>query len=101
MSVIREPTLIAGAVRALILAAVAFGLQLSPEQIGAVMLAVEAVLTLVNRALVTPNAAPRLELAKPVEVAGTADTPPPDAIVARRVDVIPGSPTDTLAGGAR
>lgn len=83
-AILREPTLIAGAVRAVILAAVAFGLRMEPEQIGALMLAVEAVLTLVNRAYVTPTAAPKLELGTPVLVEGTGDQPPPDAVVAVR-----------------
>lgn len=52
----REPVAIAGAIRAIILCAVAFGLQWTPEQIGATMLAVEAVLTLIIRSRVTPDA---------------------------------------------
>lgn len=52
---LNEPTLIAGAIRAIILCAVSFGWDLTVEQIAQVMLALEAVLTLVNRALVTPN----------------------------------------------
>lgn len=84
MSVIlKEPTLFAGAVRAVILCAVAFGLRLTPEQIGATMLAVEAVLTLLNRAVVTPTSQPTLALGTPVTIAGAPnDVPPPDAVVA-------------------
>jgi hypothetical protein len=52
----KEPVVIAGAVRAIILAAVAFGLELTPEQIAATMLAVEAVLTLLTRQSVTATA---------------------------------------------
>lgn len=52
---LNEPTLIAGAVRAVILCAVAFGLDWSVDQVAALMLAVETVLTLVTRAVVTPN----------------------------------------------
>lgn len=52
---LNEPSLIAGALRAIILAGTAFGLKWTAEQIAATMLAVEAVLTLVTRALVTPN----------------------------------------------
>jgi hypothetical protein len=52
---LNEPTLIAGALRAIILCAVSFGWELTVEQIAQIMLALEAVLTLVNRALVTPN----------------------------------------------
>jgi hypothetical protein len=50
-----EPTLLAGAVRAIIAAAVTFGLKWTPDQIGSTILAVEAVLTLVNRSMVTAN----------------------------------------------
>ena len=79
-----EPTLVAGAVRAVLLCAVAFGLRWTPEQIGAFMLAVEAVLTLLNRAVVTPTAKPKLPMGTPVLVEGTGDTPPPDASVQPR-----------------
>lgn len=48
-----EPAVIAGAIRAIILCAVAFGLKWSADQIAALMLAVEAVLTLVVRQTVT------------------------------------------------
>jgi hypothetical protein len=51
---LNEPTLIVGAVRAILLALAAFGFDLTGEEIAAFMLAVEAVLTLVNRSLVTP-----------------------------------------------
>lgn len=52
---LNEPTLISGAIRAVILCAVAFGLNWTAEQVAALMLALEAVLTAVNRAVVTPN----------------------------------------------
>lgn len=52
---LNEPSLIAGAIRAVILAGTAFGLHWTADQIAATMLAVEAVLTLVTRTLVTPN----------------------------------------------
>lgn len=94
---LREPTAIVGFVRALIYALVLFGLPWDDAQTIAVLAVIELGLVLVNRALVTSSASPSLEIAKPVRVAGTADTPPPDAIVARRADVIPGSPTDALA----
>jgi hypothetical protein len=42
----RNPVLLAGAVRTIILCAVSFGLQWTPEQIASTMLAVEAVLGL-------------------------------------------------------
>lgn len=44
-----EPALIAGAIRAVILCAVSFGLKWTGEQVASLMLAVEAVLTLVLR----------------------------------------------------
>jgi hypothetical protein len=52
---LNEPVMIGAAIRAVILAAVSFGWTLTVEQIASVMLAVEAVLALVTRALVTPN----------------------------------------------
>jgi hypothetical protein len=52
---LNEPVMIAGAVRAVILAVMAFGFTVSPEQLAAVMLALESVLSLLTRTLVTPN----------------------------------------------
>jgi hypothetical protein len=52
----REPVLIASAIRAVVLAAVTFGLELSSEQIAALMFAVEAVLALLTRQSVTSPA---------------------------------------------
>lgn len=51
----REPALIIGATQALIALAVAFGLDLSPEQIGAVLAVTAAVLGMVTRSQVTPT----------------------------------------------
>lgn len=51
----REPVAIAAAIRAVLLAATAFGLSWTPEQIAAFMLAVEAVLALVTRQKVSPT----------------------------------------------
>lgn len=56
----REPAVIAGAIRAIVLLAVAFGLHWTPEQIAALMLAVEAVLTVIVRQSVTPVGSPKL-----------------------------------------
>ena len=53
---LKEPVLIASAIRALLLAVVAFGPVLSADQIAALMVFVEAILALVTRALVTPVA---------------------------------------------
>ena len=49
-----EPVAIVNAVRLVCLAAVTFGLHLTPEQIVAAMAALEAVLTLFTRAQVAP-----------------------------------------------
>jgi hypothetical protein len=68
---LNEPTVIAGAIRAIILAGTAFGLQWSAEQVAALMFAVEAVLTVINRALVTPN-----QLAEARVAAGGSPTVP-------------------------
>jgi len=51
-----EPTAIVGALRLVLIAAIAFGLTLSDVQLVAVLAALEAVLTLVLRSKVTPNA---------------------------------------------
>lgn len=52
----REPALVTSAIRATLYAAVLFGLPLSVEQSAGVLLAVEAILALVTRAVVTPSA---------------------------------------------
>lgn len=70
---LNEPVLIAGAVRAIILAAMAFGVGITVEQLGALMLAVEAVLAMVTRAVVTPN-----QLAEARVDAGGRPTQPRD-----------------------
>lgn len=69
--IFNEPVLIGGAIRAVLLAAMAFGLQVTPEQLAAVMLAVEAVIALVTRAFVTPN-----HLAEARVAAGNSPTTP-------------------------
>lgn len=50
----REPTLILGLVRAVVVLLTAWGLELSAEQTAAVYLVAEAALSLANRQLVTP-----------------------------------------------
>lgn len=50
----REPVLILGLVRAIVVLVVAFGLQLSPEQIAAVYLVAEMVISVIARSKVTP-----------------------------------------------
>jgi hypothetical protein len=52
----REPALITSAIRAGLYCAVLFGLPLTDEQTAGVLLAVEAVLALVTRAVVAPAA---------------------------------------------
>lgn len=50
-----EPVLVLGAVQAILALAVAFGLDLSAEQVGAIVAASAAVLSVVTRTQVTPN----------------------------------------------
>ncbi len=50
----REPVLILALVRAVVVLVTAFGLSLSPEQIAAVYLVAEAVLSIIARQRVTP-----------------------------------------------
>lgn len=52
----REPALILGAVQACLALAVAFGLHLTSEQVGAVMAATAAIVALVTRRTVTAPA---------------------------------------------
>jgi hypothetical protein len=52
---LNEPVMIAAAIRSVIIAATAFGLDMTAEQMTTLMVAVEAVLALVTRSLVTPN----------------------------------------------
>lgn len=68
---LNEPVLIGGAIRALFLALMAFGFSVTPEQLASIMLAVEAVLALVTRMLVTPN-----QLAEARVAAGGSPTTP-------------------------
>lgn len=50
----REPTLIIGLVRAVVVLGIAFGLDLSGEQTAGIYLVVEAILSVVNRQNVYP-----------------------------------------------
>lgn len=52
----REPALWAGAIRAVLLCVMLFGVPLTDLQVGAIMLAVEAILTLITRRSSVPNA---------------------------------------------
>lgn len=51
----REPVAVMAAIRAVLVAAMSFGLDLSDEQFVTVMVAVEAVLAMVTRGKVTPS----------------------------------------------
>lgn len=68
---LNEPVLLGAAIRAIILAGVAFGLPVSPEQLASLMLAVEAVFAVVTRTIVTPN-----HLAEARVAAGQSPTKP-------------------------
>lgn len=62
MSVIRrEPALVAGVVQAVLALLVAFGVGLSPEQVGAVLAVTAAVLALLVRGRVSPVVADATE----------------------------------------
>lgn len=52
----REPVLVLAAIRAIVVLVTAFGLNLTPEQIAAVYLVAEAVLSVIARQKVTPDA---------------------------------------------
>ena len=52
----REPALVSGLVNAVVALAVAFGLDLTEEQIGSILAVVAAVMALVVRQQVTPTA---------------------------------------------
>lgn len=51
----REPALFYGVVNAVIALALSFGLDLKPDQIGAILAVTSAVLALITRTQVTPN----------------------------------------------
>jgi len=55
----REPALVSGLVTAVLALVVAFGVDLSQEQTGAILAVVAAVMALVTRAQVTPTDGPR------------------------------------------
>lgn len=67
-AIAKEPALLTSAVRATILAVVAFGVKWSPEAIGATMLAVEAWLALVTRAFSVPARQVQTQVATAVAV---------------------------------
>lgn len=53
-----EPALLLGAVQALLILGVSFGLKLSPEQMGAILAASAAILAVITRQMVSPAAKP-------------------------------------------
>ncbi len=55
-ALLREPAIITALIQEALIAAVAFGVELTPEQMAAVLGVSTALLALVVRALVTPNA---------------------------------------------
>jgi hypothetical protein len=57
----REPVLATGLLEAILALALAFGLDLTPEQVGAILAVAVALLALVARRQVTPTTDPRLE----------------------------------------
>lgn len=71
----REPVTILAAVRAIIVCAVAFGLSLSPAQMAALFVAIEAVLAVITRQVVTPMAEPRDEDGAPAVLVAKASLP--------------------------
>lgn len=68
----REVTAILFAIRSIILCFIAFGLSWTGDQVAATMLAVEAVLLVIGRQNVTPNATLRDAKLDPFEVKQTA-----------------------------
>lgn len=64
----RQPVVISTAIRAVLLAAVGFGLSWEPEQIAVFMLAVEAILAVIVAPAVTPTASPILSQGTTVTV---------------------------------
>lgn len=80
----REPALFYGVVNATIALAVSFGLDLKPDQIGAILAVTSAFLALVTRSQMTPN----------VKLPGPAPEPTPpcaDPVDPADPPVIPGA----------
>ena len=71
----REPALVSGLVSAVILAVVAFGFTLTPEQIGGIMAVVIAIMAIVVRSQVTPVVSVAAEVVKGEVVTGQAAPP--------------------------
>ena len=89
----KEPIVIAGAIRSVLFVLVLLSIVvLDEKQLAGIALAMELVLGLFARSQSTPTAAPTLPVGTPVAnpAAPNGDTPPPDLVVARTVDVLPG-----------
>lgn len=71
----REPVLVYNFVAAVIALVVSFGLQLTPDQIGAILLVTLAALSVVVRSQVTPTRAPALTAGTTVTVVQPGSTP--------------------------
>lgn len=80
----REPVMIAAAVRAVLYVAVLYGFEMTPDQMVAIIAAVESVLGLITRQQVTPFVA-----------SGTT----PNVAVADTPSVVPAEEVDTPAMG--
>ena len=82
----KEPAVIAGAIRTVLLALVLLSIvAMDEKQLAGIALALEVILTLFVRSQSTPTAEPTLPVGTPVlnPAAPDGDTPPPDLIVAR------------------
>ena len=81
----REPALVTGIVGALIALGVAFGLELTGEQTGAIMAFVSALLAVVTRSQVTPYVNVVERAVDGEVVAGPANDLQPEGIVVREI----------------
>lgn len=82
----KEPAVIAGAIRTVLMALVLLSLvAMDEKQLAGIALALEVVLTLFVRSQSTSTAEPKLPIGTPVlnPAAPNGDSPPPDLIVAR------------------
>ena len=79
-----EPVAVAAAIRAVLLALMAFGLHVTEQQLAAVMLAVELVLALVVRTQVTSDATMRAAGTSAAEVREVAADPYAELVPRKR-----------------
>jgi hypothetical protein len=93
----KEPAVIAGAIRTVLMALVLLSLvAMDEKQLAGIALALEVVLTLFVRSQSTSTAEPKLPEGTPVLNPATpgGDSPPPDLIVANKANVITPTPPD-------